>query len=100
MLARWRKAKFIKKAISQESSVFLNLIRLFACELVVLDHFLTRYQPVPWGALFTLGLKTKYTLKCLNLPSRLVAEASVVFVRIRGKNALTLESEFCILDKF
>lgn len=47
--------KFIKKTISQESSVFLNLIRLFACELVVLDHFLTRYQPVPWDALFTLG---------------------------------------------
>jgi peptidoglycan/LPS O-acetylase OafA/YrhL len=47
--------KFIKKSISQESSVFLNLIRLFACELVVLGHFLTRYQPAPGGVLFTLG---------------------------------------------
>ena len=47
--------KFIRKAISQESSVFLNLIRFVACELVVLGHFLTRYQPVPTGALFSLG---------------------------------------------
>lgn len=29
---------------------------------------------------------------------RLIAEALVVFARIRGKNALTLEFEFCILS--
>jgi len=46
---------FIKKAISQESSVFLNLIRFIACELVVVDHFLTRYQPVLTEPLFRFG---------------------------------------------
>ena len=47
--------KFIKKSLSQESSVFLNLVRLCACELVVVGHFLTRYQPIPGADLFTLG---------------------------------------------
>ena len=47
--------EFIKKSISKESSVFLNLIRLVSCELVVICHFLTRYQPIPWDALFKLG---------------------------------------------
>lgn len=46
---------FIKKAISQESSMFLNLIRFIACELVVIDHFLTRYQPVLTEPLFRFG---------------------------------------------
>jgi len=46
---------FIKKAISQESSVFLNLIRFIACELVVIDHLLTRYQPVLTEPLFKFG---------------------------------------------
>jgi peptidoglycan/LPS O-acetylase OafA/YrhL len=46
---------FIRKAISQESSVFLNLIRFIACELVVIGHFLTKYQPVPAEPLFKLG---------------------------------------------
>jgi peptidoglycan/LPS O-acetylase OafA/YrhL len=46
---------FIRKSLSQESSVFLNLIRLVACELVVIGHFLTRYHPVPAEALFRLG---------------------------------------------
>jgi peptidoglycan/LPS O-acetylase OafA/YrhL len=46
---------FNSKPLSQESSVFLNIVRVTACELVVLCHFLTRYQPVPWDALFRLG---------------------------------------------
>jgi len=35
--------------------VFLNLIRFIACELVVVDHFLTRYQPVLTEPLFRFG---------------------------------------------
>ncbi len=46
---------FIRKSISQESSVFLNLIRFVSCELVVIGHFLTKYQPVPTEPLFKLG---------------------------------------------
>lgn len=46
---------FIRKAISQEASVFLNLIRFVSCELVVIGHFLTKYQPVPAEPLFKLG---------------------------------------------
>ena len=46
---------FIRKSISQESSVFLNLIRFVSCELVVIGHFLTKYQPVPAEPLFKLG---------------------------------------------
>jgi peptidoglycan/LPS O-acetylase OafA/YrhL len=47
--------RFIKKSISQGSSVFLNLIRLVACELVVIGHFLTRYQPATAEASLRLG---------------------------------------------
>ncbi len=47
--------KFIRNSISQGSSIFLNLIRFVSCELVVIDHFLTRYQPVPGEPLFKLG---------------------------------------------
>ncbi len=47
--------EFIRKSISQESSVFLNLIRLVSCELVVLGHFLTRYQPATEEAALRLG---------------------------------------------
>ena len=53
--AQAKKLTFIKKSISQESSVFLNLIRLVACELVVIGHFLTRYQPILGVPLFKLG---------------------------------------------
>lgn len=35
--------------------MFLNLIRFIACELVVVDHFLTRYQPVLTEPLFRFG---------------------------------------------
>jgi len=35
--------------------VFLNLIRFVSCELVVIGHFLTKYQPVPTEPLFKLG---------------------------------------------
>ena len=41
--------------ISQESSVFLNIIRLVACEMVVIGHFLTKYQPALNTASFTIG---------------------------------------------
>jgi peptidoglycan/LPS O-acetylase OafA/YrhL len=37
------------------SSVFLNLVRFVSCELVVVDHFLTRYQPDPAEPLFKFG---------------------------------------------
>ena len=47
--------KSIRKAISRESSVFLNLIRFIACELVVIGHFLTRYQPGTAEASLRLG---------------------------------------------
>ncbi len=47
--------KFHKQALSAESSMFLNVVRLVACELVVLGHFLTKYQPVPFDGLFRLG---------------------------------------------
>jgi hypothetical protein len=47
--------KFLKDALSDESSVFLNLIRLVACEMVFLGHFLTKYQPIQFDALFRFG---------------------------------------------
>jgi peptidoglycan/LPS O-acetylase OafA/YrhL len=47
--------KVVKNSLSQESSVFLNLIRFAACEMVVLCHFLTKYQPVFGEASFRLG---------------------------------------------
>jgi len=47
--------KLLKDVLSEESSVFLNLIRLVACEMVVLGHFLTKYQPTPFDPLFKLG---------------------------------------------
>jgi len=46
---------FIRKSISQESSVFLNLIRFVSCEFVVIGHFLTRYQPATAEASLRLG---------------------------------------------
>jgi peptidoglycan/LPS O-acetylase OafA/YrhL len=42
-------------SLSQESSVFLNLIRFVACEMVVVCHFLTKYQPAIGQASFRLG---------------------------------------------
>ncbi len=47
--------KLVKQALSEQSSVFLNLVRVVACELIVLGHFLTKYQPVPYDELFRLG---------------------------------------------
>lgn len=49
------KMMLYKQALSQQSSVFLNLIRLVACELVVLGHFLTKYQPTPYDNWFKAG---------------------------------------------
>ena len=47
--------KLIREPISQESSVFLNLIRFVSCEFVVIGHFLTRYQPVTAETSLRLG---------------------------------------------
>jgi len=47
--------KYIGNALSQESSVFLNLIRFAACEMIVICHFLTKYQPAVGQASFRLG---------------------------------------------
>jgi len=45
-----------KQVLSQQSSVFLNLVRLTAAELVVLGHYITKYQPAaPYDDLFRLG---------------------------------------------
>ena len=47
--------KLTSNTLSQESSVLLNIIRLTACEMVVIGHFLTKYQPVTNTPSFTLG---------------------------------------------
>ncbi len=47
--------KFNRNPLSQESSVLLNIIRLVACEMVVIGHFLTKYQPVLNTPSFTIG---------------------------------------------
>jgi peptidoglycan/LPS O-acetylase OafA/YrhL len=48
--------KLTRKALSQESSVFLNLVRLVACELVVIGHFITSYQPGVLTSFFFGGM--------------------------------------------
>ena len=47
--------KYLTNSLSQESSMFLNVIRFVACEMVVLCHFLTKYQPVFGEVSFRLG---------------------------------------------
>ncbi len=47
--------KLITNSLSLGSSVFLNLIRFAACEMVVLCHFLTKYQPVFGEQSFRVG---------------------------------------------
>ena len=47
--------KYISNSLSQESSVFLNLVRFVACEMVVVCHLLTKYQPEIGQASFRLG---------------------------------------------
>lgn len=47
--------KLLKGSLSEEASLFLNLVRAVACEMVVLGHFLTKYQPTPFDTLFRLG---------------------------------------------
>jgi peptidoglycan/LPS O-acetylase OafA/YrhL len=48
--------KLTLNALSQEASVFLNIIRLVACELVVVSHFITRYQPMVLDSFFFGGM--------------------------------------------
>jgi peptidoglycan/LPS O-acetylase OafA/YrhL len=43
-------------ALSPETSVLLNIIRLFAAELVVVSHFVTTYQPMVLGSFYFGGL--------------------------------------------
>ena len=47
--------KYTVNSLSQESSVFLNFIRVAACEMVVVCHFLTKYQPAIGEPPFRLG---------------------------------------------
>ncbi|NLF87506.1 acyltransferase [Candidatus Bathyarchaeota archaeon] len=47
--------KLDKVVLSTGSSIFLNMVRLVACEAVVFGHFLTKYQPVPYDPLFIFG---------------------------------------------
>jgi peptidoglycan/LPS O-acetylase OafA/YrhL len=47
--------KVIKRTLSENSSVFLNIVRVVASELVVIGHFLTKYQPTPFDPIFRLG---------------------------------------------
>ena len=47
--------KLTHDPLSPESSVLLNIIRLVACEMVVIGHFLTKYQPALNTASFTFG---------------------------------------------
>ena len=44
-----------KGSLAEESSLFLNLVRVVACEMVVFGHFLTKYQPTPFDTLFRVG---------------------------------------------
>ena len=47
--------KHTQNALSQPSSVFLNLILFIACEMIVVCHVLTKYQPVFGEPSFRLG---------------------------------------------
>lgn len=53
---RRKHLKLTRKALSQESSVFLNLVRIVACELVVIGHFITNYQPAVLASFFFGGM--------------------------------------------
>jgi peptidoglycan/LPS O-acetylase OafA/YrhL len=48
--------KLTPNALSPEASVFLNIVRLVACELVVVSHFITRYQPSFLDSFFFGGM--------------------------------------------
>lgn len=48
--------KFTRNALSPEASVYLNLVRVAACEVVVVSHFYTRYRPMFLDSIFLGGM--------------------------------------------
>ena len=48
--------KLTRKALSPEASIFLNIVRLVACELVVISHFFTKYRPMALDSIFFGGM--------------------------------------------
>ncbi len=48
--------KLKPNALSLEASVFLNIIRIVAAELVVVSHFITTYQPMALNSFYIGGL--------------------------------------------
>ncbi len=48
--------KLNRNALSPEASVYLNIVRLFACELVVVSHYITSYRPTGLDSFFLGGL--------------------------------------------
>lgn len=48
--------KFTRNALSPETSVYLNIIRVAACEIVVISHFYTKYQPMFLDSIFLGGM--------------------------------------------
>jgi len=54
-----QQAKMLKltpNTLTAEASVFLNIVRLIACELVLVSHFFTRYQPKTLDSIFFGGM--------------------------------------------
>jgi peptidoglycan/LPS O-acetylase OafA/YrhL len=54
-----QQAKMLKltpNSLTAEASVFLNIVRLIACELVLVSHFFTRYQPKTLDSIFFGGM--------------------------------------------
>ena len=48
--------KFNRNALSPEASVYLNILRVAACEVVVISHFYTRYRPMFLDSIFLGGM--------------------------------------------
>ena len=48
--------KLTRNALTPQASVFLNIARLVACELVVISHFITKYQPATLNSFFFGGM--------------------------------------------
>jgi peptidoglycan/LPS O-acetylase OafA/YrhL len=48
--------KFTRNALSAEASVYLNILRVAACEVVVISHFYTRYRPLFLDSIFFGGM--------------------------------------------
>jgi peptidoglycan/LPS O-acetylase OafA/YrhL len=48
--------KFTRNALSPEASVYLNIVRVAACEVVVVSHFYTKYRPMYLDSIFFGGM--------------------------------------------